>query len=85
CRLDILYLPNRIAVMSRNILNIGSLIEVSAFGGERLERRVVEVCGETVYIFRDDEWETAKLEHRESQTIGFNRRFVIRVLETTKK
>jgi hypothetical protein len=71
--------------MSHNTIKIGSLVEVSAYGGETLRRRVVEIRDETVYICRNDEWDIAKRERRDPQTVGFNRRFVLRVLETASE
>jgi hypothetical protein len=78
--LDIVIPSASIGVMNRKLLNRGILVEVEAFGGERLTRRIVEIRDETVYICREDEWNKAIEERREPATVGFNKRFITKTL-----
>jgi hypothetical protein len=55
----------------------GDLLSVQTFSEGVVKRVVVEVCGNTVYICREEEWERAKQEGREPDAVGFNRRFVV--------
>jgi hypothetical protein len=70
--------------MDANRLKAGCLVEVLAFGGEVLERRVVEIIGDTVYICKAEEWKEAKTRGREPSCVGFNQKFVIRQLHSEK-
>ena len=60
-----------------NYMKIGDLIGVQSFKDGVLQRRVVEILDDTIYICTEQEWETAKTEKREPQSVGFNQRFVI--------
>jgi hypothetical protein len=62
--------------MDDNQLKIGCLVEVTAYKGEILKRRVVEIQGQTVYICREDEWQKATEERRDPESVGFNRQYV---------
>lgn len=66
--------------MTDNQLKTGCLVEVTAFKGEVLKRRVVEISDSTVYVCREDEWQAATEQKREPESVGFNRRFLIRVV-----
>jgi hypothetical protein len=57
--------------MADNQLKIGGLVEATAFRGEILRRRVVEIVNQTVYICREDEWQKAAEERREPEAVGF--------------
>ena len=48
----------------------GEVIRVRAYGGEEIERRVVEVTGSTVYLCRDEEFQAAEGEGREPTCVG---------------
>ena len=61
-------------------LKTGMMVEVAAFRGEVLKRLVVDVSGETAYLCKKEEWEKASREGREPQCVGFNLRFVMRVV-----
>jgi hypothetical protein len=55
----------------------GAWVQVRAFGGEILARRVVEVDGDTIAICRDEEYQTAQREGREPITVGFPRSAIV--------
>lgn len=57
-------------------MKIGDLVGVQTFTEGMVERRVVEIKGDTVYICRDEEWISANKEHREPLCAGFNKRYV---------
>jgi hypothetical protein len=50
--------------------------KVKSFGGETLERVIVEISGDTVYICTKEEWRDAMANQREPECVGFNRRYV---------
>jgi hypothetical protein len=62
--------------MVDNQMKRGCLVEATAYKGEILKRRIVEIQEETVYICREDEWQKAIDERREPESVGFNRRNV---------
>jgi hypothetical protein len=62
--------------MIDNQLKKGSLVEATAYKGELLKRRVVEIRGETIYICREEEWVKATQEGREPEAVGFKRQSV---------
>ena len=68
--------------MEAKLLKIGCLIEAEAFRGERIERRVVEISGDNVYICRDEEWREAQLHRREPECVGFKQRSILRLIKT---
>ncbi len=49
----------------------GDWVQLQAYGGEIIRRRVVEVARDTVYVCRDEEYEKAERERREPVAIGF--------------
>jgi hypothetical protein len=49
----------------------GEQIVVKAFGGEKLQRVVVQVIENTVLICKKEEWDAAKAEHRDPTCVGF--------------
>lgn len=54
----------------------GDLVRAQMFSGNKETRRVVENQGDTVYICTEEEWLSAKKEHREPICVGFNKRYV---------
>lgn len=69
--------------MDYKLLKTGVLVEVEAFGKEVLQRRVVEVVEDTVYVCREEEWKIAKTERREPVAVGFNKRFVVNIFDSS--
>jgi len=65
--------------METNSLKIGMIIEVSAFRGARLKRRVVEIIDRTIYVCKEEEWESAKQQNREPTAVGFPLKDVISI------
>ena len=53
---------------------------VKTFSEGDVERMVVEITGNTVYICRPGEWELAGKQSREPDAVGFNQAFVIKVV-----
>ena len=58
-------------------MNRGDLVRVRAFGGEVLERRVVDDLGKHVVVCSEAEFRRAAAEHREPQGIGFPKSDVV--------
>lgn len=52
-------------------LQNGDLIRVRAYGGRAVDRRLVEVRGQTAVVTTDEEYQAAKKERREPISIGF--------------
>jgi len=52
-------------------LKIGELAEVIDFEGNRLDRRIVGICGNLVFVCTDQELAAAKEEGRDPITIGW--------------
>ena len=59
-------------------MKIGDLVKVKTFSGEIVQRKVVEVIENTVYICTQAEWDKARSEQREPECAGFDRQFVVR-------
>ena len=55
----------------RHNFTAGDWVEARAFGGEVILRRVVATEGGTVYVCRDEEFESAVRESREAVAVGF--------------
>ena len=58
-------------------MQIGERVRVQAYGGEILTRVVVGEVGDTVYISRESEYEAAKKDGREPNSVGFLKKYVI--------
>ena len=65
------------AIAGGKAMKIGDLIKVQSFKDGALDRRIVEIYGETVYVCTDQEWQNAQNDRREPECVGFNRRFVL--------
>ena len=58
-------------------MKTGTLVSVKTFSDGVLQRMVVEIIRDTVYICTEKEWHDATKEGREPESVGFNRRYVI--------
>ena len=58
-------------------MKIGDLVNVKTFSDGVVERRVVEILRNTVYICTENEWRTAMKERRKPTCAGFKREYVI--------
>jgi hypothetical protein len=65
-----------IVAVEGNALKIGELVKAETISDGKVERRVVEIKGDTVYICTDGEWLSARKENREPICVGFNKRYV---------
>jgi len=65
-----------IAALEGNALKIGDLVKAETISEGSVNRRVVEIKGDTVYICTEGEWLSAKTEHREPICVGFNKRYI---------
>jgi hypothetical protein len=54
----------------------GCLVEVTDFEGRKLLRKAVEICGNTVYICTEDEFDAALKSGKEPLCVGFQLEFV---------
>ena len=59
----------------------GDLIRLRAYGGEEIERRLVELKGDVVVVCRDAEYRKARKERREPIAVGFRVDDVIDVIQ----
>ena len=68
-------------VMERKVLQTGKLAEFKE-GFSRIgdPAKSCEICGETIYICREEEWDNALLEKREPECVGFNHGSLIRII-----
>lgn len=57
-------------------MKTGDLVSVQTFSEGTVMRRVVERKGDMVYICTEEEWLSARKEHREPLCVGFNSRYV---------
>jgi hypothetical protein len=53
-------------------MKISDLVSVQSFIDGVLQRRVVEISGDTVYICTEKEWQEASTDRREPDCVGFN-------------
>jgi hypothetical protein len=58
-------------------MQIGELIQVIDFKGRKLLRKVVEICGKTVYLCSEEEYALAAKLGREPTCVGFDQQFVV--------
>ena len=54
----------------------GDLVNVQTISDGFVERRIVEIVKDTVYICTDEEWRLASDDKREPSCAGFNKEFV---------
>ena len=54
----------------------GDLVNVRTFSDGVVERRVVEIVKDTVYVCTDEEWRLASGDNREPSCAGFNKEYV---------
>jgi hypothetical protein len=65
-----------IASVDGNTLKIVDLVSAETISDGSVDRRVVEIKGDTVYICTDGEWRSAREQHREPICVGFNKRYI---------
>jgi len=65
-----------IPMLEGNLLKIGDLVKAETISGDKVDRRIVEIKGDTIYICTEGEWLSAKKEHREPLCVGFHKRYV---------
>jgi hypothetical protein len=58
-------------------MKTGDLVKVKTFAEGVVERRVVEIVRNTVYICTENEWRTSAAEGRKPDCAGFKREYVI--------
>ncbi len=58
-------------------MNKGDLVEVKTFADGVVQRRVVEIVRNTVYICTENEWRKAKAEGRQPECAGFKKEYVL--------
>ena len=58
-------------------MKTGDLVKVKTFGEGIVERRVVEILRNTVYICTENEWRSAATEGRQPSCAGFKREYVL--------
>ncbi len=58
-------------------MRIGQTVSVSAFGGNLVSMKVVEVKGDAVYVCKEEELLAAKAENREPIAIGVKLRDIV--------
>ncbi len=61
-------------------MKIGDLVIAETISEGSVERRVVEIKGDTVYICTEKEWRSAREQHREPICVGFNKRYIRRAV-----
>lgn len=54
-------------------MELGTIVEVNAYGGEVLKRRVVDDLGKTIVVCNEAEFQKALKEKRQPSGIGFPR------------
>ena len=57
-------------------MKTGDLVTAETFSEGLVQRKVVEIKGDTIYICTEKEWLSAQEDHREPVCVGFNRRYV---------
>ena len=57
-------------------MKTGDLVKAETFGGATVDRQVVELEGDTIYICKPEEWRKAREEGREPVCVGFNKRYI---------
>lgn len=58
-------------------MNGGDWVQVRAYGGQVLKRRVVSTTDSLVYVVSDAEYRAAEVEGREPNAVGFYREAII--------
>jgi len=58
-------------------MKTGSLVAVKTFSDGVVERRVVEIVKDTVYICTEKEWRSAMKDGREPESVYFNWRYIV--------
>lgn len=58
-------------------MKFGDKVWVLAYGGEELERRVVEEGDGFLVVCREEEFQAAQQEGRKPRGVGFSKRYVI--------
>jgi len=66
-------------------LSAGDLVQVKAWGGETLVRRVVSVRGDTVAVCNEEEYQAARSGGRQPTAIGFKLKDVTPVESRSSK
>ena len=52
-------------------MKTGQLIEVIDWEGRKLERRIVAICGNLIFVCTDQEFKAARAENREPLAVGW--------------
>lgn len=60
-----------------NYMKTGDLVKVKTFAEGVVERRVVEILRNTVYICTENEWRNAASEERAPSCAGFKKEYVL--------
>jgi len=58
-------------------MKTGDLIHVIDFCGRKIERTVVEISGDTVYICTKNEWDAAQKAGAEPRCVGFDKAYAV--------
>jgi hypothetical protein len=58
-------------------MKTGDLVKVRTFSEGTVERRIVEILRNTVYICTKNEWRNAVKEHRQPSCAGFKREYIL--------
>lgn len=61
-----------------NLLKTGDLINVTDFRDQMLERKIVEISDETVYVCSQEEYDLASQMGKPPIVVGFNKRYVVK-------
>lgn len=64
------------ALLDAIFMKTGDLVKVETFSECVVERKVVDIKGDTVYICSEKEWLSSQKDHREPICVGFNKRYV---------
>jgi len=57
-------------------MKTGDLVKAETFSEGLVNRKVVDIKGDTIYICTEREWLSARKDHREPICVGFHRRYV---------
>lgn len=60
-----------------NTMKTGDLVKVKTFAEGVVERRIVEIMRNTVYICTENEWRNAVADGRQPSCAGFKREYVL--------
>ena len=55
----------------------GDVVRLRAYGGEEIQRRVVEVTKDVILVCREDEYRRAQRQGRQPLSVGFRRTYLL--------